>query len=783
MIETKRESKTTRRISYYLMGFMIFTGRAEPGNGRVLNLWKPACGTRSWSFFQTAMGAGSGNNNANNAEQCASSAASSQPRAPQSQLISTTTPATRASRYRGDIGLRGSFSVPTFATYWKVASEESSSQTVADPATTGGSSSLPVVIRDGPPKFSKAPKPGTINKGGGGGYVYPGSPPSSPRWWPKGVTFAALAGLAVLLLYLGFLIGTLFLQQEALQFAIVLDGGSTSTRVHVYGWAHSLNEPLPVMVNPTYEDNMNAPPLHGQQRLYKRVEKEPGLDKLFHNATAIKDVLVPLLNFAGKQIPKYAHRNTQVFLLATAGLRRLPKEQSDWILDESWLVLKKFPFVCRRSSVKVIKGVEEAFYGWIALNYNSGRLGHIPKLPTFGALDLGGSSLQVTFESTEILEQGDHGVNLTVGFTNHHLYAMSHPGFGLNDAFEKSVAQLLLQELGTKNRKAADNHIEVKHPCLQEGYSQPYLCSTHCMLPPLSGRGPAPISPSTDISSSAQVMLKGAPNSVACRALADEVINHSHNGTCKVTPCALGKHQPLPQGTLYGLAGFFVVYKFFGLSADASLNELLQKGEEFCKLPWKVAEASVEPQPSIHHYCFRAPYVVSLLRQGLHLNDDQVVIGSGDFAWTLGAALWEAGALTYNNVRTGGWASLTNFHVALALGVVLLLLVMLISVSLFQHRQTQLRRRGYLPLFNPSQSSSKWIPLLLRQQSRLSSSPTSGALAHGEHLVSSLSTCAGCSFCWMSFHSAFPVLYLTILAGNLLSLFTKLEIVTLALHI
>jgi hypothetical protein len=175
--------------------------------------------------------------------------------------------------------------------------------------------------------------------------------------------------------------------------------------------------------------------------------------------------------------------------------------------------------------------------------------------------------------------------------------------------------------------------------------------------------------------------------------------------------------------------------------------------------------------------------VVSLLRQGLHLNDDQVVIGSGDFAWTLGAALWEAGALTYNNVRTDGWASLTNFHVALALGVVLLLLVMLISVSLFQHRQTQLRRRGYLPLFNPSQSSSKWMPLLLRQHSRLSSSPTSGALAHGEHLVSSLSTCAGCSFCWMSFHSASPVLYLTILAGNLLSLFTKLEIVTLALHI
>lgn len=37
--------------------------------------------------------------------------------------------------------------------------------------------------------------------------------------------------------------------------------------------------------------------------------------------------------------------------------------------------------------------------------------------------------------------------------------------------------------------------------------------------------------------------------------------------------------------------------------------------------------------------------MVSLLRKGLGLRDDQIQIGTGDMAWTLGAALYEGGAL------------------------------------------------------------------------------------------------------------------------------------------
>ncbi len=367
---------------------------------------------------------------------------------PTSQLTSSLAlPPTTTGRYRGEISLRGSVSVPAFATYWKVPAAEI-------PAALPEDSTFPE-SREASAN-PRAPKPSRSDVG-----VLNGSLPLSPWYGSKRLITVGLLLLAAALLYLGFLLGTVYFQKEVLQFAIVMDAGSTGTRVYVYGWAHPAKEPLPVMVKPTYNQNSLAPSpgVPGQGRLYKRMETTPGLDKFMNNSAKIKESLDPLLEWAERQIPKHAHRSTQVFLLATAGLRRLPKDQSEWILSEAWSVVKAFPFICKRSSVKVILGVE------------------------------GGSSLQVTFEPQEV-PHGEYGFNLSVGVTHHHLYAVSHPGFGLNDAFEKSVARLLHKELASRDRKAPKNsRVELKHPCLQKGYKHPYMCSTHCMLPPVAAGG------------------------------------------------------------------------------------------------------------------------------------------------------------------------------------------------------------------------------------------------------------------------------------------------------
>ena len=609
---------------------------------------------------------------------------------PQFPPIGSTSTASPGQYGRDPTSLRSSLSVPALSTYLKYSHSEGHSNGVNPPPH------LPplTLIREGFPA-PRIPKPSRPSSGGIN--TTSGSYPSSPHWWTQGRAAVALFVLAILLLYLGFILGKSYWKKETLQFAIVIDGGSTGTRVHVYAWAHSLKDTLPVMVKPTYSRDNSSPwyRVPGQQRAYKRVETEPGLDKTLNNNTSVRHALEPLLDWAGKQIPPYAHRSTRLFLLATAGLRRLPREQSDSILDSAWLVLHKSRFMCERSWVKVISGVEEAYYGWIALNYNLGLLGHTPKLSNVGTLDLGGSSFQVTFEPEEIPKR--YSVNISVGTTEHNLFAVSHAGYGLNDAFEKSVAQLLRPQAARSNGIVftTSGLVEVEHPCLHKGYRKPYVCSTHCMLPPLAYG-----SRSDNLGDKvAQVELIGGANWKACQSLVEKVINTSHSEVCPSPPCALGKHQPSPQGKFYGLAGFFVVYKFFGLKAAAPLAKLLKKGQKFCELNWKDAQAKVVPQPSIDRYCFRAPYVVALLRQGLHLHDDQVTVGSGDFAWTLGAALWEAGALLPTRTESEKIV-ITNTRIAFSAMLLLLLFSIIGVISCYLREILRPGRRPYLPRYS-----------------------------------------------------------------------------------
>jgi hypothetical protein len=224
------------------------------------------------------------------------------------------------------------------------------------------------------------------------------------------------------------------------------------------------------------------------------------------------------------------------------------------------------------------------------------------------------------------------------------------------------------------------------------------------------------------------VELIGGANWKACQALVEKVVNSTD---CNSPSCALGKYQPPSEGQFYGLAGFFVVYKFFGLKGDAPLSKLLKKGQKFCELNWKDAQAKVAPQPSIDQYCFRAPYIAALLRQGLHLRDDQVTIGSGDFAWTLGAALWEAGALIplKTEAEKTVLANYTYTRIVVSIALILVFSLVLGVMAYYLLRIRWPRRRPYLPLFNPSNSSPgghHWIQLSLRHHGRLGSLTSNG---------------------------------------------------------
>lgn len=538
----------------------------------------------------------------------------------------------------------------------------------------------------------------------------PGSPRKRKKW------LRAIGCLLCLLLaaFLIYMVLSYFLS-SGFKYYVVLDCGSTGTRVYVYEASsnhESGSSSLPIRLI-SYNEGFRKKPRSQSGRAYDRMETEPGLDKLVHNVSGLKAALKPLLKWAKKQIPKSSHKSTSLFLYATAGVRRLPNADSKWLLDNAWTILNNHAFVCKREWVKTISGMEEAYYGWIALNYRTGVLGALPKKATFGALDLGGSSLQVTFESNE--QHNDTDLNLRIGRVNHHLSAYSLSGYGLNDAFDKSVVHLLRRLPQVTIADLSNSKIELKHPCLLSNYKEKYNCLLCASLFEESG-SPTAVRKNTGKGGLAGVSVKlvGAPNWEQCSALAKVAVNISEWSLaspvmdCELQPCALSQNLPRPYGQFYGMSGFFVVYRFFNLTSDATLDDVLEKGREFCEKTWEVAKKSVAPQPFIEQYCFRAPYIVTLLREGLHIVDNQVNIGSGSITWTLGVALVEAGRAFSTKVPFQPFENLQLKMNPFLLSVVLLISLIFIvcAFTCIGKCLPRFMRRSCLPLFRHNSGST-----------------------------------------------------------------------------
>lgn len=75
----------------------------------------------------------------------------------------------------------------------------------------------------------------------------------------------------------------------------------------------------------------------------------------------------------------------------------------------------------------MLSGKEEAYYGWVALNYKIGSFSNHSRSPTLVLLDLGGSSLQVVMKIDDVKEEETHLVRSNFGSVEHRIIAYSLP--------------------------------------------------------------------------------------------------------------------------------------------------------------------------------------------------------------------------------------------------------------------------------------------------------------------------------------------------------------------
>lgn len=465
------------------------------------------------------------------------------------------------------------------------------------------------------------------------------------------------------------------------RYVVVIDSGSSGTRLYVYSWQTGVpGSDLPALRALKPSTAASKVPRRLRKGLYNRVETQPGLDHFVDDAAGLQaKALGPLLAWARGAIPAAQQPRVPVFLLATAGLRRLPDADRERLLTNVRAVLSSSGLWFKPEWVKVISGFEEGLYGWIALNYAQGLLGgtgdddsvvtppssssslssyspsvaaaasstphsareadtidatarHMAALltghhHTVGVLDLGGSSMEVAFAFSNVSQlQGNARpedlTNITVAGATYQLFTRSFKHYGLSAAFDRSVSVLLADSGGGGNVAAP----VVPHPCLAQGYRQEYKRL------PLDAAGGPPQPP--------RVMLLGSADMRACAQLAGRVVNAT--APCASPPCTLGLPHPPLAGKFIAITGYYVVWAFFKMRSHASLADLEHATDRLCTKPWSAIQTEQGDAVNLEMYCLWGHYVPALLQQGLRLSTQQVRFGSGDVGWPLGAALVEA---------------------------------------------------------------------------------------------------------------------------------------------
>lgn len=129
------------------------------------------------------------------------------------------------------------------------------------------------------------------------------------------------------------------------KYVILIDAGSTGTRLHVYGFEYC-GEQLFSLASEVFK------------------EIPIGVATLAHNLSDIEPlVLRPLMTTALQSVPTAQLSCTLVAIKATAGLRLLEADQVAQTLDVMRVALKKYPFrlagKIEADAVSVISGQEE----------------------------------------------------------------------------------------------------------------------------------------------------------------------------------------------------------------------------------------------------------------------------------------------------------------------------------------------------------------------------------------------------------------------------------------
>ncbi|CAG9559313.1 unnamed protein product [Danaus chrysippus] len=197
--------------------------------------------------------------------------------------------------------------------------------------------------------------------------------------------------------------------------AVIIDAGSSGTRVLAY----KFRVPFTVFgqINLDLVDEYFE-------------ETKPGLSSYVDEPEKGAETIVHLVNRAGHLIPADRRSQTPLIVRATAGLRLLPRDKAQRLIDEVAKAISGSGYDVGPNSVEIMDGSDEGIFIWYSVNLLHDLMGG----ETMAALDLGGGSTQITYQLSEKdikLYPANDQYLVPAGKNNISLYTHSYLKLGL----------------------------------------------------------------------------------------------------------------------------------------------------------------------------------------------------------------------------------------------------------------------------------------------------------------------------------------------------------------
>ncbi|KAJ5298362.1 glutathione S-transferase [Penicillium atrosanguineum] len=400
------------------------------------------------------------------------------------------------------------------------------------------------------------------------------------------------------------------------RYGVVLDAGSSGTRVHVYRWLRNVT----ARKDADADELKSLPEIKTKEEWVKKIR--PGVSSFANRPETVgSDHLAELLDHAKSIIPEEDAKDTPIFLLATAGMRLLGNLDRQLLLDQICSYARAntdFLLPDCGIHIQVIPGVTEGLYGWIATNYLMGTFDspdkhdHGKGHSTYGFLDMGGASAQIAF-APNATETEKHANDLTLmrlrnidgSVQEHRVFVTSWLEFGVNEARRRYV-EALQAAMGT-------DALELPDPCLPSG-----------LRTSLDGK---------DVSSmnDASTTLLGTGRFDECLRQTFPLLDK--DAPCMDNPCLLhGIHVPaidFDVNHFIGISEYWhTTHEIFEMAYKDKaydFNTYQERVKTFCSQDWSSIEGGVLAHKwgkkvdaqKAYEVCFKASWIINMLHDGI----------------------------------------------------------------------------------------------------------------------------------------------------------------------